>query len=127
PSAHPPTGWRCGCGPASASPRTDPPRPDGAQRVVPGTQMLPSPSLGPPWLSLSRSPAFAPWGIPEELELPALELELDDAAGADEELEDFDEDEPPPQPASARAPATSRSPIQRRPDVTLMVMVFTST
>jgi hypothetical protein len=28
--------------------------------------MSPSPSLGPPWLSESPSPAFAPWGIPEE-------------------------------------------------------------
>src|SRR5450755_999218 len=28
--------------------------------------MLPSPSLGPPLLSLSRSPAVGPWGIPDD-------------------------------------------------------------
>ena len=76
--------------------------------------MLPSPSLGPPWLSLSPSPAFWPCGIPEELE-PALELELDDvAAGGDEELELLDEDEPPPQPATARAATASAKPSHRR-------------
>ena len=32
-------------------------------------QMFPSPSLAPPWLSLSLSPAFGPCGIPEALEL----------------------------------------------------------
>jgi hypothetical protein len=68
--------------------------------------MLPSPSLGPPWLSLSLSPAFAPWGIPEELEL------VDVAAGA-EELDDLEE-EPPPQPATASAAATSATPNHRR-------------
>jgi hypothetical protein len=36
--------------------------------------MLPSPSLGPPLLSASASPAFGPCGIPLELE---AELELD--------------------------------------------------
>jgi hypothetical protein len=76
--------------------------------------MLPSPSLGPPWLSLSLSPAFGPCGIPEELE-PALELELDDdAAGAADELDDFDDEEPPPHPAAATAATTSVSPNHRR-------------
>jgi hypothetical protein len=76
--------------------------------------MLPSPSLGPPWLSLSLSPAFGPCGIPEELE-PALELELDDdGAGAADELDDFDEEEPPPHPAAAIAATTSVSPNHRR-------------
>jgi hypothetical protein len=70
--------------------------------------MLPSPSLAPPLLSLSLSPAFAPWGIPEELE-PEL---VDEAAGADE-LEDLEE-EPPPQPAAASAATTSAIPNHRR-------------
>jgi hypothetical protein len=71
--------------------------------------MLPSPSLAPPWLSLSLSPAFGPWGIPEELE-PEL---VDVAAGADEELDDFEE-EPPPHPATAIAAVTRASPNHRR-------------
>jgi hypothetical protein len=78
--------------------------------------MLPSPSLGPPWLSLSLSPALAPWGIPEELE-PEL---VDVAAGA-EELDDFEE-EPPPQPAAASAATTSATPNQRRAVSQLSVM-----
>jgi hypothetical protein len=75
--------------------------------------MLPSPSLGPPWLSLSPSPAFLPWGIPDELE-PALELvDEDEAAGGDEALELLDEDEPPPQPATASATTARASPNHR--------------
>jgi hypothetical protein len=31
--------------------------------------MLPSPSLAAPWLSLSASPAFGPWGIPLDVGL----------------------------------------------------------
>jgi hypothetical protein len=78
--------------------------------------MSPSPSLAPPLLSLSLSPAFAPWGIPEELE-PEL---VDEAAGADE-LEDFEE-EPPPQPATASAATTSAIPNHRRAVSQLSVM-----
>jgi hypothetical protein len=78
--------------------------------------MLPSPSLAPPRLSLSLSPAFAPWGIPEELE-PEL---VDVAAGA-EELDDLEE-EPPPQPATASAATTSANPNHRRALSQLSVM-----
>jgi hypothetical protein len=85
--------------------------------------MLPSPSLGPPWLSLSPSPAFAPCGIPEELE-PALEL-VDEAAGG-EALELLDEDEPPPQPATARATTASAKPNHRLGVTELMFMGCTS-
>jgi hypothetical protein len=81
--------------------------------------MLPSPSLGPPWLSLSLSPAFGPCGIPEDAELPPLEL-VDDAAGAEEELDDFEDEEPPPQPATAMAATTSAIPNQRRADNKVM-------
>jgi hypothetical protein len=94
--------------------------------------MLPSPSLGPPWLSLSPSPAFAPCGIPDELEPPdvELELELDEVeagaeeldeleAGADEELE---EDEPPPQPATAMAATASARATHRRDVIQLRVI-----
>jgi hypothetical protein len=70
------------------------------------TQRLPSPSLGPPWLSLSLSPAFGPCGIPEELEPEAAPVDVV-AAGA-EALDDFEE-EPPPQPATAIAAAASAS------------------
>jgi hypothetical protein len=76
--------------------------------------MFPSPSLGPPWLSLSASPAFAPWGIPEELDPEELEPpELDDpellelVAGGDEDVELDEADEPPPQPATNTAISTS--------------------
>ena len=75
-------------------------------------------------MSLSPSPAFGPCGIPEELEVPALEPEPDDvAAGGVEELVDFDEDEPPPQPATATAAISNRSAVNRRAGVKLMVMI----
>jgi hypothetical protein len=80
--------------------------------------MLPSPSLAPPLLSLSLSPAFGPWGIPEEL---ALDPELVDVAAGAEAL-DFDEEEPPPQPATAIAATTSASPNHRRAFSQLSVM-----
>ena len=87
-------------------------------------QRLPSPSLGPPWLSLSPSPAFFPCGIPEALE-PALVLELaDEAAGGDEALELADEDEPPPQPATASAATTSPRPNNRRAIFKSMFMII---
>jgi hypothetical protein len=94
--------------------------------------MLPSPSLGPPLLSASRSPAFGPCGIPDEL----VELDADDAddAGAeDDEADDAgaadddagaelvaEDEEPPPQPAAASA--TTRRPAQasRRSRLVLM-------
>ena len=96
--------------------------------------MLPSPSLGPPWLSLSPSPALGPCGIPEELDPPALDvpaldppaLELVEvAAGACDALEDFDEDEPPPQPATAMPATASMSAIPRRAEIKLIVISFT--
>jgi hypothetical protein len=86
--------------------------------------MLPSPSLGPPWLSLSLSPAFGPCGIPEEAELePAL---VDVAAGGAEELDDFEDEEPPPHPATAIAATASASPNHRRVVSQLIVMCFLS-
>jgi hypothetical protein len=71
------------------------------------------------------SPAFGPWGIPEELEPPALELD-DVAAGAGLELELLDEDEPPPHPATARATTASASANHRRDEIQLMFIVCTS-
>jgi hypothetical protein len=80
--------------------------------------MLPSPSLGPPWLSLSASPAFGPWGIPEELDVPELEPELVDvAAGAEDELDELEFDEPPPHPATVIAPSVSINAAHRRIDI----------
>ncbi len=95
--------------------------------------MLPSPSLGPPWLSASPSPAFGPWGIPEELELAlgALDFEVDElgvevvvAAGVDEEDDFVEEEEPPPQPAanSASASTSSAAHARRREDLRCLVM-----
>lgn len=81
-------------------------------------QMLPSPSLGPPWLSASLSPAFAPCGMPDEAELPEPEP-VDEAAGGDA-LDDFEEDEPPPHPATARAATVSANPNHRRAVIQLM-------
>lgn len=81
--------------------------------------MLPSPSLGPPRLSLSLSPAFGPCGIPPELEDEPVEVA--DEAGAEDE--DFEADEPPPpQPATAMAATTSASPSQRRREIKLMAI-----
>jgi hypothetical protein len=48
--------------------------------------MLPSPSLGPPLLSASPSPAPGPWGIPLELALDALEPDDFDGFAAGGEL-----------------------------------------
>jgi Protein of unknown function (DUF4242) len=48
--------------------------------------MLPSPSLGPPLLSASLSPAPGPWGIPLELELDALDPDDFDVVAAGDEL-----------------------------------------
>lgn len=86
--------------------------------------MLPSPSLGPPWLSLSLSPAFGPCGIPEELEPePVL---VDVAAGGEEALDVFEDEEPPPQPATASAATASASPNHRRVVSQLIVMCVSS-
>lgn len=70
--------------------------------------MFPSPSLGPPLLSESLSPAFAPCGIPDELEAELDDVEV--AAGVDEAGvldEDGEDDPPPPQPATKIAIRTS--------------------
>ena len=73
--------------------------------------MFPSPSLGPPLLSLSESPPLF-WGIPDADDPPeADELEELDAGGALEDL--LDELEPPPQPATARHAITRRPAAQR--------------
>ena len=74
-------------------------------------------------MSLSPSPALGPCGIPEELELPALEP-VDVAAGAWDALEDFEVDDPPPHPASAMAATASRSAINRRVEIKLVVISF---
>src|SRR2546421_936454 len=86
--------------------------------------MLPSPSLGPPWLSASASPALAPWGMPLELEaeLPPEDFELvaadppeepvDWDAGAGDALEELEEFEP--QAATPSATSTIASGISRR-------------
>jgi hypothetical protein len=87
--------------------------------------MLPSPSLGPPLLSASRSPAVGPWGIPEEPdELDADDPEEDDEdAGAAELLELVeDADEPPPQPAAASARIASATHGNRRSKLDLVLM-----
>jgi hypothetical protein len=73
--------------------------------------MFPSPSLGPPLLSLSESPPLF-CGIPDVDALDELVLEELDAAGALEDL--LDELEPPPQPA------TTRHAITRRPAAQLL-------
>jgi hypothetical protein len=82
--------------------------------------MLPSPSLGPPLLSASRSPAVGPWGIPDELDDVA---EDDEEAGAADVVELFDdEDEPPPHPAAASARTTSATHGSRRSKLDLVLM-----
>jgi hypothetical protein len=80
--------------------------------------MLPSPSLGPPLLSASRSPAVGPCGIPDDAPLDDADEDAEEAgAAADEDApeEDFeDEDEPPPHPAAAKASATRTTAGSRR-------------
>jgi hypothetical protein len=84
--------------------------------------MLPSPSLGPPLLSVSESPPLF-WGILDVDELDEAEPDEDDAAGA---LEDVDEelDEPPPQPATTRHASTS-APAAHRLIEPLVVIICT--
>jgi hypothetical protein len=74
-------------------------------------------------LSASWSPAFAPWGIPEELDCEADVLEVDvlEAAGAEDELPDDEDEPPPPHPASASIAATSAAGISRRNFVSMIV------
>jgi hypothetical protein len=76
--------------------------------------MFPSPSLGPPLLSPSWSPAFGPWGIPgtgpDEL-LGAAELLVVELAADGEELDVvlFELLLPPPHPATTRATSPAAS------------------
>lgn len=85
--------------------------------------MFPSPSLGPPLLSLSESPPLF-CGILEvpvtalELALDTAELALDTALDAAELADEADE--PPPQPATARASATSAA--VRKPNLRVEVI-----
>jgi hypothetical protein len=89
--------------------------------------MFPSPSVGPPWLSASPSPAFEPCGIPDDPPPEAEVLVPPDAAlvvppdGAlvvppDEAL-DCELPPPllpPPQPAAARTNARIAATPSRR-------------
>jgi hypothetical protein len=75
--------------------------------------MLPSPSLGPPLLSGSLSPAFAPCGMPEEAPpddelvdvagglLEVVELAVEELAGGELAVDELEL--PPPHPATANA------------------------
>src|SRR5437763_11963498 len=82
--------------------------------------MFPSPSDGPPWLSESASPAFAPWGIPLEDEPEDDEPEDDEpddwveAAGGELEVVLDELPELDPQAAAASAARTSRTAVQWR-------------
>lgn len=80
--------------------------------------MLPSPSLGPPLLSLSLSPAFGPCGIP-------LELDVDVFAGVDVAwvapvLEGLEL----PQPAIARQARTSTQMAYRRAGREVVLLIL---
>jgi hypothetical protein len=82
---------------------------------------LPSPSLGPPLLSASPSPAPGPWGIPELDELDEGG-DVDCLAVDDPPPDEFDDDELPPQPANASsklATSAASAGVDR-----LMVMVL---
>jgi hypothetical protein len=68
--------------------------------------MLPSPSEGPPLLSLSWSPAVGPWGILEEPDCEDADVDVG-AVADDVSDEVVDEEEVPPHPATASASATS--------------------
>lgn len=87
-------------------------------------------------MSLSPSPAFAPWGIPDALADDALD-DVEDA-GADDDVEDdvVDEpaaaapeadevvEEPPPQAARRRAAATMEAASQARGRLIRVVDIF---
>src|SRR5437764_965063 len=88
--------------------------------------MLPPPSLGPPWLSASPSPAPGPCGMPFLVELVAElapeEVVLVVVAAAPEDPDPLDEgvvelEELEPQAASARATRTSARGASRRIDM----------
>ena len=90
--------------------------------------MLPSPSLGPPLLSASPSPALGPWGMPFELEVDEEDDELPDELCVDglaDPVDELDELElPPPQAARPTAISTAAKAISARNDLfvfTLMV------
>lgn len=93
--------------------------------------MFPSPSLGPPWLSESPSPAFGPCGIPDAA--PPEELP-DDLLAAVEDV--FDVDVPAlaggfvllwlglaPQPAAAKAMSSAAMATGRRRPVGRFVVI----
>jgi len=88
--------------------------------------MFPSPSLGPPLLSLSWSPPLF-CGIPDAGEpddedvLVAVVLELLAGAGDAALVELLDE--PPPQPAAASAMTISMSPPNRLIDLDVSVPI----
>jgi hypothetical protein len=85
----------------------------------------------PPWLSLSPSPAFGPWGMPFELEVdvvdgvvaadPPDELEVFvDWAGVDllDELEELE-----PHAATPSATSTSSPAAQRRGNLVMVAFI----
>jgi hypothetical protein len=94
--------------------------------------MFPSPSEVPPWLSLSPSPAFAPWGMPFELEVDVVEVVDGVVAAADppDELEVcvdwvgvdlLDElEELEPHAATPSATSTSSPAAQRRGNLVMV-------
>jgi hypothetical protein len=86
--------------------------------------MFPSPSEGPPWLSESPSPAFAPCGIPFELD-PEAELVApappDELAGC--ELEVCELEEFPPHAATPRTTSTIIPAARRRIDFVFSAII----
>jgi hypothetical protein len=84
--------------------------------------MFPSPSDGPPLLSLSASPAFGPWGMPFELdpdEAPPDELDVC-VAGLEDWVDELPLDEFDPQAATPRATSTNRAAARRRVDLVIV-------
>ena len=99
--------------------------------------MFPSPSDGPPWLSLSSSPAPGPCGIPLELEaaeddpeegefvvVAAPEPDEADECVVGAELEGDELEALDPQAATPRATRTSSTALRRRVDLLIVVFIF---
>lgn len=76
-------------------------------------------------LSLSRSPAVGPCGIPAELDagVEVVDAELVAGAGDEELVADVEELEPEPQPATNSAIATSAALSSRRPDLDFVALI----
>jgi hypothetical protein len=75
-------------------------------------------------LSLSPSPAFAPCGIPFELDDPADEPPEDCVEGLLDVVDELELEELEPHAATARVASTSRAAARRRVDLVIVAVII---